>query len=74
MARDTDDEVALILVVVVGVFVVVSLALLIGLAFVGKPSANGWSGLLTLLTATVGAVGGWWAGKAVRRRDPPEDT
>lgn len=74
MARETGDEIALLLTAIVGTFVIGSLALIIALAFAGEhPDSRAWSGLLTTVTALIASVGGYLAGRTVHRRSTSAD-
>ena len=67
-ARKPQDTAALLLVVILGVFVLGSMTALIVGAFMGLPGGKGvWSGLFSLATATLGAIGGWIGGQQVER-------
>lgn len=73
--RTTQDTAALMLVGFVGLFILGSLTTLIVLAFrgvgTGETGANVWAGLFSLVTAILGAIGGYLGGRGVsaRKRD-----
>lgn len=67
----TKDKSALMLIGFIGFFIVASMVLLIIFAFQGTGDGSGenvWSGLFSLTTAILGAVGGYLGGTAVEAR------
>lgn len=67
----TKDKSALMLIGFIGFFIVASMILLIIFAFNGTGDGTGenvWSGLFSLTTAILGAVGGYLGGTAVESR------
>lgn len=71
-ARDTT---AVLLVAIVGFFVIASMAVIIIFAFSGVPSGeNVWAGLFSIITAILGAVGGYLGGQATTRKPPHRTT
>jgi len=78
MTPTARDNAALAMVGIVGFFVVASMAVIIIFAFSGVPSGeNIWAGLFSIITAILGAVGGYLGGQAQARKrvsGPPEET
>lgn len=72
--RDAKDTATLGLVGIVGLFVVGTMIALIVLAFNGATGGEAvWAGLFSLMTAVLGAIGGYLGGTAVEaRKHPPE--
>ena len=65
------DSAALVLVGVVAFFVVGSMSVVIIFAFNGVPSGeNIWAGMFSIVTAILGAVGGYLTGRSTT---PPKD-
>lgn len=66
------DNAALAMVGIVAFFVVASMAVIIIFAFSGVPSGeNIWAGLFSIITAILGAVGGYLGGQATARKRTP---
>ena len=69
------DTAALVLVGVVVFFVVTSMGVVIIFAFEGIPSGqNIWAGMFSIVTAILGAIGGYLTRQAASRTPPKEDT
>jgi integral membrane sensor domain MASE1 len=69
MPRDMKDNIALILAVVIGAFLLLSLVGVFVLAWNDKAGENLWSALFALATALLGGVTGYLAGAATVRRN-----
>ena len=66
--RKPQDSAALMLVVIVGIFVTGTLIALIVGSFLGMQGGeNVWAGLFSIVTAVLGAVGGWIAGTTIEK-------
>lgn len=69
MASKGQDRIALIMAGVVGAFVLGSLAIILVLIFTGvAPGDNVWAGLFSMMTAILGALGGYFGGVAVEAK------
>jgi len=74
MVTSTKDKSALMLIGFIGFFIVASMILLIIFAFNGTGDGTGenvWSGLFSLTTAILGAVGGYLGGTTMEARKHP---
>lgn len=73
MNRDPKDQVALGLLTIVGIFVGGTMIAMIALAFAGAGTGDGgervWAGLFSLVTACLGALGGYLGGVATAGRN-----
>jgi len=63
VTEERRDQVALLLATIVGVFVLVSLVFVFVLGLRGESLDDVWAALFALVTAVLGALGGWLAGK-----------
>lgn len=62
--REAKEVAALVLVVTIGLFVLLSLATVFALALRGTALPDVWDSLFGLVIALVSALGGWMAGSA----------
>ena len=74
--RNPKDTVAFGLLTIIGIFVGGSMLTMIILAFAGAGTGEGgervWAGLFSLITACLGALGGYLGGVAVSQRNGKE--
>lgn len=66
MERTPRDQVATVLALVIGAFVIISLVLLFVLALEGVETGEFWGALFALVASTMSALGGWLAGSSRR--------